>query len=63
MHQRPSASPLERIETALAQAPEPLSMRALRVACRMRTATVSEVVNKLRREGKVVDDDGRFRLP
>jgi len=57
------ASPLERVESALAQASEPLSMRALRVACRMRTATVSEAVSELKREGRVVDHDGGFRLP
>ncbi len=59
----PSPSPLDRVQLALEQAAEPLSMRALRVACRMRTATVSEAVTELKRQGRVVDHDGRLRLP
>lgn len=57
------ASPLQRVETALADAATPLSMRALRVACRMRTATVSEAVTELKRQGRVLDQHGRIRLP
>jgi hypothetical protein len=58
----PPISSTERVQLALEQASEPLSMRALRVACRMRTATVSQAVHELERKGLVVDHDGRFQL-
>jgi hypothetical protein len=58
----PLASPTDRVQLALEQASEPLSMRALRAACRMRTATVSQAVHELERRGLVVDHDGRFQL-
>ncbi len=57
-----NASPIERIEAALANAGEPLTMRALRAASKMRTATVSEIVAELKRSGRVVDEGGRLRL-
>jgi hypothetical protein len=59
--QTPSA-PSERVENALAQAATPLSLRALRAACRMRTATVSATLNELKQRGRVVDVDGGYQL-
>jgi hypothetical protein len=56
-------SSLDRVVLALTQAAEPLNMRALRAACRMRTATVSQAVRELTRQGRVVEAGGRFLLP
>lgn len=61
--QEPSAhSPVERVQHALAVAAVPLDLRALRAACRMRTATVCKVVGELKQSGRVVEIDGGYQL-
>ena len=55
-------SPAERIEHALVQATAPLNLRDLRAACRIRMATLCNVLAELKRDGRVLDVDGRYRL-
>ncbi len=57
-----NASPLERVEQALADAEQPLSRRALRAACRMRAATVGDALSELLADGTVVEVDGGYLL-
>lgn len=49
----PTASAAERIEQALANAPSPLSVNAIRKACRMRTQTVTACLADLVRAGRI----------
>ncbi len=55
--------PGERIVQVLATATEPMTRRALRDACRMRAATVGDVLRSLLEQGRVVETDNGFRLP
>lgn len=48
-----ASPPHDRIERALAQAAEPLTVAALRAACRIRTATLCEILADLVRQGRV----------
>jgi AAA domain len=48
------SSPRERLVEILAEATQPMSVRELRSACRMRTATVSEVLAELVERGEVL---------
>lgn len=56
-------SPVERILTALAAAPAPLTQRELRAACRMRASSLSQALAALRDDGRVLEHDGRLQLP
>jgi hypothetical protein len=47
------APPHDRIERALAEAAEPLTVAALRAACRIRTATLCDILADLVRQGRV----------
>lgn len=51
----PSAAPAPevRVEQALAQATQPLTTHALRLACRIRTATLCEILGDLVQQGRV----------
>lgn len=49
----PAPPPHDRIERALAEAAEPLTVAALRAACRIRTATLCEILADLVRQGRV----------
>ncbi len=55
-------SPVDRIEEALAQAALPLSLRQLRRICRMRMATICDVLTTLRTEGRVLKASGGYQL-
>ena len=57
-----STSAAERIEDALADADVPLSRRELRDVCRIRTATLSDVLRDLVANGRVVQRDNRYEL-
>jgi len=61
---QPSAAPSagDRIEDALADAGVPLSRRELRDLCRIRTATLSDVLRGLVSDGRVVQRDQRYEL-
>jgi len=56
-------TPHERIVATLAQLDAPVSRRALRAACRMRSATLGDALKELLDEGRVVERDARFCLP
>ena len=45
--------PHERVQRALAEAAQPLTVAALRAACRIRTATLCEILADLLRQGRV----------
>lgn len=55
-------SPRARIERALAEAATPLSLRQLRSACRMRTATLCDALACLTEEGRLRKDGAAYRL-
>lgn len=55
-------SPRERIECALSQASAPLTLRELRDACRMRTATLCDALAGLTQEGRVHKDGATYGL-
>ena len=55
-------SPRERIERALAEASVPLTLRELRDASRMRTATLCDSLAGLTEEGRVRKDGAAYRL-
>ena len=52
-HETVSLSPAQRIERALANASTPLGVATLRQLCRMRTATLCDVLAQLTRDGRV----------
>jgi hypothetical protein len=52
----------ERVLGILATAPASLTRRALRDACRLRSATVGDALSELLAEGLVVEDDKGYRL-
>lgn len=54
--------PTERIVQALASAPQPMTRRALREACRMRAATVGEALKTLLNQGQILEVAGGFQL-
>ena len=54
--------PGERIVQVLAAATEPMTRRALRDACRMRAATVGDVLRSLLEQGRVIETDNGIRL-
>jgi len=56
-------SPAERLLEALAEARAPLSVRELRAACRLRTATVIETLSTLADRGAVLRTPAGYRLP
>lgn len=56
-------APVDRVLLALAAATTPLDIRALRAACRMRMATVCQVVGDLKHRGQVIERDGGYQLP
>ncbi len=56
------STPSERVLEALAAAPQPLTRRALRDACRMRAASVGEALTTLLAQGRIVEDVGGFRI-
>ncbi len=58
-----ASSPSERLLEVLAAARAPLSVRELRAACRLRTATVTEVLAALADNGAVLRTPGGYRLP
>jgi len=58
----PPLSAAERIESALGSAATPLTIRALRAACRMRMATLCDVLTELKQNGQVVEVDGGYQL-
>ncbi len=64
--EQPSAPPvrpaIERVEQALARAPQPSTVRVLRSACRMRTATVCKALAELKARGRVTEHDGGYSL-
>lgn len=45
--------PHDRVQRALAEAPQPLTVAALRATCRIRTATLCEILADLVRQGRV----------
>jgi len=55
-------SALDRIEHALANAAGPLSLRQLRHLCRLRMATLCDVLTTLRAEGRVLKAGGGYQL-
>jgi len=55
-------SALDRIEHALAHAAGPLSLRQLRHRCRLRMATLCDVLTTLRTEGRVLKAGGGYQL-
>jgi hypothetical protein len=56
-------TPIDRVLEALADAPTSMTRRALRHACRMRSATVGDALADLLSTGRIVEDDHGFRLP
>jgi hypothetical protein len=56
------ASLSERVLQAMAQNPGPLTTHTLRRLCRSRTATLSETLQDLRRQGKVLHGPGGYSL-
>ena len=48
-----SATPIEKVEAALRDLGEPISLNRLRAICRMRTVTLSEALNQLVDHGRV----------
>ena len=55
-------SPTERLHDALALAEGPMTLRDLRTACRMRMATVSEILSELTQRGEVMRTPAGYRL-
>jgi AAA domain len=53
---------IERIESALAHAAMPLSLRQLRHVCRLRMATLCDALTTLRAEGRVRKTTGGYQL-
>jgi hypothetical protein len=53
----------ERILQAMAQNPGPFTTQTLRKLCRIRTATLSETLQDLRRQGRVLHGPGGYSLP
>lgn len=62
--QAPHATPkpAERILAALSSAPEPMNRRALRDACRIRSASVGDALAALVKQGTIVEDATGFRI-
>lgn len=60
--QTPAATALDRIETILAGASAPLSIKALRAAAKMRAATVSDAVAALVTQGRAQRSDKGYSL-
>jgi hypothetical protein len=59
-----ATSDAQRIEHALAEAAEPLSIAAIRAACRIRTQPVTSALGHLVREGRVAKTaDGNQLTP
>jgi len=56
------ASPVEKIEQALAGAAEPISLAALRRSCHMRTATLCETLAQLTKTGHVLKTAAGYQL-
>jgi len=56
------SSPRDRLHEALAAANEPMSLRDLRAVCRMRTATVSDILGDLTQRGEVLRTPDGYRL-
>jgi len=54
--------PTERILQALTSTQHPLTRRALRDACRMRTASVGDALTILLEQGRIIEDVGGFRI-
>jgi hypothetical protein len=50
---RPAPQPAERVELALAEAEAPMTVAKLRKICRIRTATLCEILADLARDGRV----------
>lgn len=59
----PRPEPVDRVLQVLAEAPAPLTRRALRAACRMRASTLGEALATLTAKGRVVEEDQGYRLP
>ena len=57
-----AADPAQRILDALAQADQPLSRQALRVRCRMRTATLGQILQRLTEQQRIVRRQGGYAL-
>ena len=49
----PALSPADKVELALVHAGQPVALAALRQSCRMRTATLGQVLAELTRQGRV----------
>ncbi len=49
----PTLSPADKVEHALVQAGQPVALAALRQSCRMRTATLGQVLAELTRQGRI----------
>jgi len=57
-----TADPIQRVLEALAQAREPLTQKALREQCRMRTATLGRCLQQLTDQQRIVRREGSFAL-
>ena len=58
----PALSATERVEQALTEAAQPLSVAALRSSCRIRTASVCEILLQLTANGRVRKTDAGYLL-
>jgi hypothetical protein len=59
----PRPEPIQRVLQVLADAPTPLTRRALLAACRMRASTLGEALATLTANGRIVEEDQGYRLP
>ncbi len=59
---QPDRSPFDRILTALSGASEPLSLAALRTACRMKNQSLGRAVTQLAEQGRVRRTDRGYEL-
>jgi hypothetical protein len=57
-----TADPIQRVLDALAEAREPLTQKALREQCRMRTATLGQCLQQLTNQQRIVRREGGFAL-
>jgi hypothetical protein len=60
--ERPVVPEPQRILDALAQLGRAVSLRCLREQCRMKTASLCDLLNELKREGKVVNSPAGWSL-
>jgi len=61
--QVPGTSPADRVLQALSGAARPITRRALRESSRMRASTVGQTLAQLLQDGKIEEENGRYRLP